>query len=200
MTHDTKNRILKAAKKLFSERGYDGCNVDLIADRAEVNKATIYYHFKSKSLLYDSVLELNLKRFLKRVRKEVHIHNSPEKKLEAFANTYASNFADNRQMAPLMLRELASDGTHLTDRTRNVLREIIEEVDTILEEGKRSGLFKDTISFIPYFMIVGSMNIYTSTRKLRKKFQDNDNDFGFASTIDEAARELIEIILYGLKK
>lgn len=200
MAHDTKDNILNAAKKLFSQLGYDGCNVDLIADRANVNKATIYYHFKSKSLLYETVLELNLRRFLLRVRTVVHKHHSPEKKLEAFANTYASNFAGDQQMAPLMLRELASDGAHLTDKTRAVLREIIAEVDAIIEEGCGSGLFNDTKSFIPYFMIVGSMNIYTSTKKLRKKFQRGGNDFGFSSSIEETARELSSIILNGLKK
>jgi len=200
MANDTKDNILNAAKKLFSKLGYDGCNVDLIADNAKVNKATIYYHFKSKSLLYETVLELNLSRFLHRVRKVVHEHDSPEKKLEVFARTYASNFVGDQQMAPLMLRELASDGTHLTDKTRAVLREIIAEVDAILEEGRTAGVFIETKSFIPYFMIVGSMNIYTSTKKLRKKFDDNDNDFGFSSTIDETAEELSRIILNGLKK
>ncbi len=200
MANDTKDNILNAAKQLFAKRGYDGCNVDHIADKAKVNKATIYYHFKSKALLYETVLELNLRRFLKRLRKKVHEHDSPERKLEAFVSTYASNFADDQQMAPLMLRELASDGTHLTDKTRAVLSEIIAEVDVILEEGRASGLFIDAKSFIPYFMIVGSMNIFTSTKKLRKKFQDNDNDFGFAATIDETAQELSRIILNGLKK
>lgn len=200
MARDTKAKILDAAKTLFSKEGYDGCNVDLIADKAKVNKATIYYHFKSKSLLYETVLELNLRRFLQRVMKSVHEHSSPEKKLEAFTCTYASNFAGNQQMAPLMLRELASDGSHLTDKTRAVLREIIAEIDTILKEGRKSGLFNDVKSFIPYFMIVGSMNIYTSTKKLRKKFQDQNNDFGFSSTVDETARELSMIILNGLMK
>lgn len=199
MAKATKEKILDAAKVLFSKSGFDGCNVDLIAERAKVNKATIYYHFENKASLYETVLELNLSQFLQRVKRAVQKHRSPEKKLEAFIHAYAGNFADNKQMAPLMLRELASDGAHLTDKTRAVIREIIEEVDTILEKGRKAGLFRDTSTFLPYFMIVGSMNIYTSTSAMRKEYHNLRNDFGFSSTIDETAGELSRIILNGLK-
>lgn len=200
MSKETKEKILNAAKMLFSKKGFDGCNVDLIAEKAGVNKATIYYHFKNKATLYETVLELNLRQFLQRVKKHVQKHSSPEEKLESFIHAYASNFASNKQMGPLMLRELASDGAHLTGKTRVVLSEIIGEVDAILEEGWKAGLFKHTKTFLPYFMIVGSMNIYTSTSTMRKKFQNQGNDFGFSLTIAETAEELSKIILNGLKK
>ena len=41
-------KILEAAEKLFSEKGFDAARVDDIAERAGVNKALIYYYFKSK--------------------------------------------------------------------------------------------------------------------------------------------------------
>ena len=44
----TKLKILKAAEKLFAEKGFDGARVDDIAGNAGVNKALIYYYFKSK--------------------------------------------------------------------------------------------------------------------------------------------------------
>jgi AcrR family transcriptional regulator len=44
----TKLKILEAAKKLFAEKGFDGARVDDIAENAGVNKALIYYYFKSK--------------------------------------------------------------------------------------------------------------------------------------------------------
>ncbi|NLZ52476.1 MAG: TetR/AcrR family transcriptional regulator [Thermoanaerobacteraceae bacterium] len=47
-TVETKDRILFAAEKLFSEVGFDKARVDDIAKEAGVNKALIYYYFKSK--------------------------------------------------------------------------------------------------------------------------------------------------------
>lgn len=199
MAKDTKDIILDAAKTLFSIKGFAGCNVDLIAEKAKVNKATIYYHYKNKSTLYEKVLEVNLERFLQHIQKAIQQYDSPIQKLEAFTHTYASNFTGNRLMAPIMLRELASDGEHLTGTTRKIIKEILSVVDTILEEGQKCGLFRETKSFLPYFMIVGSMNIYTSTPKMRKKFHNQEMDFGFSATADEVAEEITKIILSGIK-
>lgn len=199
MAKETKGNILDTARKLFAEKGFEGCSMDLIAARAKVNKATIYYHFKDKATLYENVLEDNLGRFLQRVEKAVAAQESPEEKLAAFASSYAANFTSNNAMAPLMLRELASDGAHLRGRPRTIIRNIIEIVDAILNEGRRKGIFRETKTFLPYFMIVGSMNIYTSTRKMRKQFKGDHDQFGFATEPDEAAAEITAIVLRGLK-
>jgi len=50
---ETKTRILAVAEEIFSNVGFDGARVDDIAKKAGVNKALIYYYFKSK----DEILE-----------------------------------------------------------------------------------------------------------------------------------------------
>ena len=50
------DRILAAAALEFAERGFGGARVDRIARRARVNKAMLYYHFKSKQGLYSTLL------------------------------------------------------------------------------------------------------------------------------------------------
>ena len=57
---DTRERILQAAERLFAEHGFDATSVDRVARAAEVNKALVYYYFKSKdallAALFDEVL------------------------------------------------------------------------------------------------------------------------------------------------
>lgn len=195
----TQEKILQAARKLFSRKGFDRCTVDEIAERAGVNKASIYYHYRDKASLYERVLEKNLGLFLARVRKAVSKQETPAAKLEAFILTYGTNFQGNKVMANLMLWELASDGSHLTDPTRNILKLIIMEVDAILKEGHASGAFKEGKSFITYIIMVGSMNIFTSTRKMRKQFQDENNTYGFSLGQQEAAAEIADIVLNGVR-
>ncbi len=55
-TFEPKQRILKAAKKEFSEQGFSGARMSAIAKRASVNKALIHYYFKDKETLYLEVL------------------------------------------------------------------------------------------------------------------------------------------------
>src|SRR5579863_9282833 len=52
----TRERILKAAERLFAERGYDATSVRAIVAKARVNQAAINYHFAGKEGLYREVL------------------------------------------------------------------------------------------------------------------------------------------------
>ncbi|MFU8794716.1 MAG: TetR/AcrR family transcriptional regulator [Dethiobacteria bacterium] len=53
----SRDRIIKAAIKLFSEKGYNGTRVSEISEAAKVNKALIYYYFKNKEAILDHLLE-----------------------------------------------------------------------------------------------------------------------------------------------
>jgi AcrR family transcriptional regulator len=52
----TRERILKAAERLFAERGYEATSVRAIVGKARVNQAAINYHFAGKDGLYRDVL------------------------------------------------------------------------------------------------------------------------------------------------
>lgn len=55
MSHG-REKILQTSLQEFAEKGYDGSRIDYIAKSAGVNKALIYYHFKSKEELYTAVI------------------------------------------------------------------------------------------------------------------------------------------------
>ncbi len=52
----TRERIIKAAERLFAENGYDGTSIRAIVAKARVNQAAINYHFAGKDGLYREVL------------------------------------------------------------------------------------------------------------------------------------------------
>lgn len=51
---NARERILKAAIKVFAEKSFEGSRIDEIASEASVPKSLIYYHFKNK----DEMLEV----------------------------------------------------------------------------------------------------------------------------------------------
>ena len=55
---DSEQKILQAAKKIFARDGFSGARIDEIAKEAGINKAMIYYHFKSKEDLYNAVIDI----------------------------------------------------------------------------------------------------------------------------------------------
>ena len=52
----TRERIVKAAERLFAERGYEATSIRAIVAKARVNQAAINYHFAGKDGLYREVL------------------------------------------------------------------------------------------------------------------------------------------------
>jgi AcrR family transcriptional regulator len=54
----TRERIMRAAERLFAESGYDGTSIRAIVAKAKVNQAAINYHFEGKDGLYREVLRV----------------------------------------------------------------------------------------------------------------------------------------------
>lgn len=63
-TPDSKQRVLKAACRLFSERGFGGTHIREVCQCAGVNIATVCYHFHGKEKLYDAVAQEACRRLL----------------------------------------------------------------------------------------------------------------------------------------
>lgn len=54
---ERRSLILQAAKRIFSQYGFDGARTLQIAREAQVSEALLYRHFPSKSALYDAVMQ-----------------------------------------------------------------------------------------------------------------------------------------------
>src|ERR1041385_3139992 len=62
----TRMKILRAAEQIYAQNGLAGARTEAIAEAAGVNKALLYYHFKSKVELYQAVVGTQLQQFQKR--------------------------------------------------------------------------------------------------------------------------------------
>ncbi|MFG2710217.1 TetR/AcrR family transcriptional regulator [Streptomyces goshikiensis] len=54
---DTRQRIQEVALELFAEQGYEKTSLREIAERLEVTKAALYYHFKTKEDIIISLFD-----------------------------------------------------------------------------------------------------------------------------------------------
>ena len=54
---ETRNQILDAAERVFSERGVSHTSLDDIAKAAGVTRGAIYWHFKNKSELFTAMVD-----------------------------------------------------------------------------------------------------------------------------------------------
>jgi AcrR family transcriptional regulator len=56
-SEETRAKILEAAIKLFSTRGYNKASVDDICKEAGISKGAFYHHFKTKQALFLALLD-----------------------------------------------------------------------------------------------------------------------------------------------
>ncbi|KAB8185712.1 TetR family transcriptional regulator [Nonomuraea phyllanthi] len=54
---DTRNRIQQVALELFAERGYEQTTLQEVAERLEITRPALYYHFRTKEEILASVGE-----------------------------------------------------------------------------------------------------------------------------------------------
>jgi AcrR family transcriptional regulator len=92
MADDTRTRIQAIALELFTEQGYDATSLREIAERLGVTKAALYYHFKSKEEIVESMMADHLVR-LEELLKEYE--SQPMTRLE-FLRRYNESLSVSR--------------------------------------------------------------------------------------------------------
>jgi TetR/AcrR family transcriptional regulator len=58
--HDTKERILAAAEKVFHANGFKGTRTTLIAEEAGISRTMLHYYFSTKEELFQAVMRQTL--------------------------------------------------------------------------------------------------------------------------------------------
>ncbi len=48
--------VLEAAEKLFEKKGFDAVSMDEVAFNTGISKSTVYVYFKSKQIIWDSIV------------------------------------------------------------------------------------------------------------------------------------------------
>ncbi|HMG78898.1 MAG TPA: CerR family C-terminal domain-containing protein [Xanthobacteraceae bacterium] len=120
----TRDRIIKAAERLFAERGYDATSIRAIVAKARVNQAAINYHFDGKDGLYREVL-----RGAFRALTEQQLEHADE--MKAMSREAALAEFIRRQLRPLLGRDEYSRHMRIlnweTVRPTAVFRKLLSE-------------------------------------------------------------------------
>jgi AcrR family transcriptional regulator len=123
----TRDRILKAARSLFADRGYQDTSIRAVVAKARVNQAAINYHFGGKDGLYREVLRAAI-----RALTEHQLAHAEEMKGMSRENALVEFV--KYQLRPLAARDQITQHYRLfnweTVRPTTVYRDIISEEAT----------------------------------------------------------------------
>jgi TetR/AcrR family transcriptional regulator len=134
--------ILKAAENIYAESGMAGARTDAIAAAAGVNKALLYYYFKSKEGLYQAVVGSQLQEFQQQTR-EILSAKGPAGPILMRYVSYHFDFIGTHPNYPRIFQRMMMEGDRALERTiREHSIPLKKQLMAVLERGMKSGEFR----------------------------------------------------------
>lgn len=194
-----KNSILKAARKLFFERGFKSVTVDLIAAKAEVSKGSIYLYFDSKEEIYTQILiSANIERH-KLMENLLKQEGTASELLLGFTKDYVDFFLENNELFRILMTfMLHSENMNLTEDQNTQLihttNENIRAISDVLQKGVESGEFVPNVDIRQsrnaiWGMLNGIISLYIFTGAPEKRVE----------RIHATVRDSLSIFINGIK-
>ena len=165
----TRERLFRAAATEFAARGFAGANVDRIAHAARVNKAMLYYHFKSKADLYGEIIRDMFQAVADRLAATTSPSADPADRIRAMVEAIAHEAEARPHFPAIWLREIAEGGVHVDKRTIGIVAGILQLVVGAVKDGVASRRFVPANPLLVQLGIVGPLLMFFATAPLRRK-------------------------------
>ncbi len=146
-------QLVRVARGLFAERGFDGTSIEEIAAHADVSKPVVYEHFGSKEALYAIVVDREMQQLLASVTEALQSEGHPRTLLERAALALLDYVETSTDGFRILVRD--SPVAQSTGTFASLLSDATGQVEYILgEEFASRGL---DASFAPMYaqMLVG---------------------------------------------
>lgn len=156
MASNKREDILAAALFLFSERGYDGTTVPMIAKRANVGAGTIYRYFENKECMVNILFQESLLDFSESM-KLVDLNKKTDKEKFYLLFNQMITFAKNKP-DQLNFFDTHCTGYYLDDKSRKLLDEYLDFLTSYIEEGKQSGSIQNLPSDALLSIVYGAFS------------------------------------------
>ena len=139
---ETRAAILRAAERIYAESGLAGARTEAIAAAAGVNKALLYYYFRSKEELYQAVIGSQLQEFQQQAR-EVLSAKEPAGPILLRYVSYHFDFIGTHPNYPRIFQRMMMESDRALERTiREHSIPLKKLLIAVLERGMQSGEFR----------------------------------------------------------
>ena len=192
----TRATILSAAEKIFAEAGLAGARTDAIAAAAGVNKAMLYYYFKSKDGLYRAVLEANVEEFHRGAEAVLASGKSAGAILLDYVGHHFSFIGARPYYARLFQRLMMTGDRSVVRIIRLHFVPLFRKLVTLIEHGVRSREFRTLDARHTAISLVALLVFYFNAAPMAQKI-------GHIDVFDRAQqalrkKEVLKFIRYAM--
>lgn len=196
--HDARRAILRSAERIFSEKGLEGARTDAIARAARVNKALLYYYFKSKDDLFLAVFD----EYMREAHCEIMQILSGAGSEKEIVLRYAAALFDRLSQRPdayLLFQRFIMSNPRLVDRlAKKYFLPRFRKMTAVIRRGVRRGEFRPVDASQASICVGALIVFYFSSGPIRKMMTHID-PFS-PRVLKKRKREMMEFIRYGLFK
>ena len=135
-----RDELLRAAARLFVEKGFDATTTRDIAQAVGMRSGSPFYHFRSKQDLLKAAMADGLETGYRRMQAAIEGIDDPEQRLRVLIRTHLGNLLEGECQAPLLLNESRSldakaraEIAAITDRYQSPWQATLDE---LAEAGK----------------------------------------------------------------
>jgi TetR/AcrR family transcriptional regulator len=162
----TKDRLLKTALTLFSEKGYAGVSVNDIVAGAKVNKRMVYHYFDNKEHLYQEALSyayIGLSQF---EQETIGAAKSLEKVVKRLVKVYFEFPRIHPEFTQLMLWENLNKGDGIRGSRMRLSKDaVVDRLSAAIERDADGILWRKDLEATQLLItIIGICQVYASHR------------------------------------
>jgi TetR/AcrR family transcriptional regulator, fatty acid metabolism regulator protein len=136
---ERRKQILKAAVQVFAEKGYHGCRISDVAERAGTAYGLVYHYFGNKEGLLASIFETNWSVFAKALEDVAEQESTTQDKVRQMVQFLLNAFEVNPLLVKVLVLEFGRSsrlGDPLDDPHVN---RVFSSVQRIFREGAEKG-------------------------------------------------------------
>lgn len=186
-----RERIISAAIKLLSEKGYAKTKVKDIAKEAEVADGTVYTYFSSKEDLMMKALTESLHNKLIEVKQITAEEPDVRAKILKFFDIHAIVFTQHPYIAKFLIEDIRQiKEYYLKYPNYSIFDEYREFMKEIYNEGVAKGMFREVSADAFSLTVIGAMD-FVLTQWVLKGHQFN---------LRKTVVKIIDLIHYGSGK
>ncbi len=181
----TKENILNIATNEFTIYGYDAVSMNKLASKLELNKATIYYHFKDKQSLYQEVIKNLILSNQENIERVLSSSLDPKEKFKAYIKEFIKTIKIKPQIVALSLREMANYGANVDEQIVPYIEQEIEHLRLAIVNLPLKEKYKTFDLYLLKSFILGTISHYYA-------FQMSDLEFKGLSQFSKKSEDVLD--------
>ena len=149
--------VIMSAEELFEAKGYEATSIDDIAYRTGISKSTLYVYFKSKQLIWDSIVCKYMELLLEDARKAAEGKGSFENRYYKLCFDIADKFEAHPMFYKATLGAISMDmDQEIYKKIYDIGEQTNEEIARFIRSGIEEGKVRIDIDIYPAVIMMWS--------------------------------------------